>query len=87
MPAFAPVILNVCMMVGAIWVAPLLAKPILAVGYAVAVAGLRRTTRTEVPASVMDEIEDAVALMARALRQAVEYDVRVTGVPSTKGTL
>ena len=34
-----------------------------------AVAGMRRTTRTEVPASVMDEIEDAVALMARALRQ------------------
>ncbi|KAB3523101.1 hypothetical protein GC425_02815 [Corynebacterium sp. zg254] len=33
------------------------------------VAGLRRTTRTEVPASVMDELEDAVALMARALRQ------------------
>lgn len=33
------------------------------------VAGMRRTTRTEVPASVMDEIEDAVALMARALRQ------------------
>ena len=40
LPAFAPVILNVCMIVGAIWVAPLLAKPILAVGYAVAVAGL-----------------------------------------------
>ena len=39
--------------------------------HTVAVAGLRRTTRTEVPASVMDEIEDAVALMARALRQGV----------------
>jgi imidazoleglycerol-phosphate dehydratase len=25
--------------------------------------------------------------VARALRQAVEYDPRVTGVPSTKGTL
>ncbi|MDN8578641.1 MazG nucleotide pyrophosphohydrolase domain-containing protein [Corynebacterium bovis] len=37
--------------------------------HTVAVAGLRRTTRTDVPASVMDEIEDAVALMARALRQ------------------
>ncbi|AGE36157.1 hypothetical protein I6H52_08830 [Corynebacterium urealyticum] len=34
-----------------------------------AVAGSRRTARTEVPESVMDEIEDAVALMARALRQ------------------
>src|SRR5699024_2395738 len=33
------------------------------------VAGSRRTARTEVPESVMDEIEDAVALMARALRQ------------------
>ncbi len=33
------------------------------------VAGLRRTTRTEVPASVMDELEDAIAVMARALRQ------------------
>lgn len=37
--------------------------------HTVAVAGLRRTARTEVPASVMDEIEDAVALMARSLRQ------------------
>src|SRR5699024_1531980 len=34
-----------------------------------AVAGSRRTARAEVPESVMDEIEDAVALMARALRQ------------------
>lgn len=40
LPAFAPVILNVCMIIGAVWVSPLLAKPILAVGYAVAVAGL-----------------------------------------------
>lgn len=37
--------------------------------HTVAVAGMRRTTRTEVPGSVMDEIEDAVALMTRALRQ------------------
>lgn len=37
--------------------------------HTVAVAGLRRTARTEVPASVMDEIEDAVAVMARSLRQ------------------
>lgn len=42
-----------------------------------AVAGLRRTTRTEVPASVMDEIEDAVALMARALRQG-EWEQSMT---------
>lgn len=34
-----------------------------------AVAGMRRTTRTEIPGSVMDELEDAVALMTRALRQ------------------
>ena len=34
-----------------------------------AVAGMRRTTRTEVPGSVVDELEDAVALMTRALRQ------------------
>lgn len=34
-----------------------------------AVAGVRRTSRTEVPSSVMDEIEDAVALMTRAMRQ------------------
>ena len=34
-----------------------------------AVAGLRRTSRTEVPSSVIDEIEDAVALMTRAMRQ------------------
>ena len=40
MPAFAPVLLNVTMIVAAIWVSPLLARPILAVAYAVAVAGL-----------------------------------------------
>lgn len=34
-----------------------------------AVAGLRRTSRTEVPSSVIDEVEDAVALMTRAMRQ------------------
>lgn len=34
-----------------------------------AVAGVRRTSRTEVPSSVMDEIEDAVALMTRSMRQ------------------
>ena len=37
--------------------------------HTVAVAGLRRTSRTEIPASVMDELEDAVALMPRARRQ------------------
>ena len=45
--------------------------------HTVAVAGLRRTTRTEVPASVMDEMEDAVALMARALRQG-EWEQAMT---------
>lgn len=34
-----------------------------------AVAGVRRTSRTEVPSSVTDEMEDAVAVMTRALRQ------------------
>lgn len=42
--AFAPVLLNVCMIIGAIYVAPCfskqLDKPIMALGYAVAVAGL-----------------------------------------------
>ncbi len=40
MPAFAPVLLNLTLIVAAIWVAPLLARPILSLGYAVAVAGL-----------------------------------------------
>ncbi|MFW2178404.1 MULTISPECIES: murein biosynthesis integral membrane protein MurJ [unclassified Moraxella] len=40
LPAFAPVLLNVCMIVGAVWVSPYIATPIMAVGYAVAVAGL-----------------------------------------------
>lgn len=34
-----------------------------------AIAGNRRTARTEVPESVLDEIEDAIALMSRSLRQ------------------
>ncbi|HIW95054.1 MAG TPA: hypothetical protein H9867_00985, partial [Candidatus Corynebacterium gallistercoris] len=45
--------------------------------HTVAVAGLRRTTRTEVPASVMDEVEDAIAIMARALRQG-EWEQAMT---------
>lgn len=40
LPAFAPVLLNVCLIVTALWVAPWFAKPIMALGYAVAVAGL-----------------------------------------------
>ncbi|UXZ05242.1 murein biosynthesis integral membrane protein MurJ [Moraxella nasicaprae] len=39
-PAFAPVLLNVCMIVASLVIAPLLDKPIMALGYAVAVAGL-----------------------------------------------
>ena len=40
LPAFAPIILNICMIVAALWLSPYAPKPILAVGYAVAVAGL-----------------------------------------------
>ncbi len=42
-----------------------------------AVAGMRRTSRTEVPSSVIDEVEDAIALMARALRQG-EWEQSMT---------
>lgn len=40
MPAFAPVLLNLTLIIAALWLAPLLARPIMALGYAVAVAGL-----------------------------------------------
>lgn len=39
-PAFAPVLLNLCMIGGALLIAPLLDKPIMALGYAVAISGL-----------------------------------------------
>ena len=39
-PAFTPVILNVVLIVAAIWIAPLLEQPIMALAYAVLVAGL-----------------------------------------------
>lgn len=39
-PAFAPVLLNLCMIGGALLVSPLLDKPIMALGYAVAISGL-----------------------------------------------
>ncbi|WP_227431074.1 murein biosynthesis integral membrane protein MurJ [Psychrobacter sp. I-STPA6b] len=39
-PAFAPVLLNLCMIGGALIVAPMMDKPIMALGYAVAVSGL-----------------------------------------------
>lgn len=40
MPALTPVILNLCMIAGALWLAPRLDVPILALGWAVLVAGL-----------------------------------------------
>ncbi len=40
LPALAPVILNICMIVGALWLAPRLHTPILAMGWAVLVAGI-----------------------------------------------
>lgn len=39
-PAFAPVLLNLCMIGAALIFAPMLSKPIMALGYAVAIAGL-----------------------------------------------
>ena len=40
MPALTPVILNLCMIAGALWLAPRLAVPILALGWAVLAAGV-----------------------------------------------
>lgn len=40
LPALAPVILNLCMIAGALWLAPRLRVPILALGWAVLVAGV-----------------------------------------------
>ncbi|MFB6348931.1 murein biosynthesis integral membrane protein MurJ [Moraxella sp. ZJ142] len=39
-PAFAPVLLNLCMIVGALLIAPMMDKPIMALGYAVALSGI-----------------------------------------------
>ena len=39
-PAFTPVILNLCMITGALWLAPRLAVPITALGWAVMAAGV-----------------------------------------------
>lgn len=40
LPALAPVILNLCMIAGALWLAPQLHVPILALGWAVLIAGV-----------------------------------------------
>jgi len=40
LPALAPVILNICMIVGALWLSKRLAVPIMAMGWAVLVAGV-----------------------------------------------
>ena len=40
LPALAPVILNICMIAGALWLAPRLHVPILALGWAVLAAGM-----------------------------------------------
>ena len=39
-PAFTPVILNVVLIAAAIWVAPMLSQPVMALAYAILVAGL-----------------------------------------------
>ncbi|HEU0187400.1 MAG TPA: lipid II flippase MurJ, partial [Gallionellaceae bacterium] len=39
-PAFAPILLNLCFIVGALWLAPYCNPPILALGWAVFVAGI-----------------------------------------------
>ena len=39
-PAFAPVLLNLCMIAGALIIAPMMDTPIMALGYAVAISGL-----------------------------------------------
>ena len=39
-PAFAPVLLNACMILGALMLAPMLKTPIMALGYAVAISGV-----------------------------------------------
>lgn len=39
-PAFTPVVLNVCMIAAAVWLAPLLDRPIMALAWAVLMAGL-----------------------------------------------
>ncbi|HET6632468.1 MAG TPA: murein biosynthesis integral membrane protein MurJ [Rhodanobacteraceae bacterium] len=40
LPALAPVILNLCMIAGALWLAPRLGTPIMAMGWAILLAGL-----------------------------------------------
>ncbi|NHC03401.1 murein biosynthesis integral membrane protein MurJ [Acinetobacter sp. 187] len=39
-PAFAPVLLNVAMIAGALWLTPFMAQPIMALGWAVVIAGI-----------------------------------------------
>ncbi len=39
LPAFTPIILNLCMIAGALWLAPRLHTPILALGWAILIAG------------------------------------------------
>ncbi|HAK14450.1 MAG TPA: murein biosynthesis integral membrane protein MurJ, partial [Acinetobacter radioresistens] len=39
-PAFSPVLLNVAMIAGAWWLTPYMAEPIMALGWAVVVAGI-----------------------------------------------
>lgn len=39
-PAFAPVLLNIAMIAGALWLTPFMAEPIMALGWAVIIAGI-----------------------------------------------
>src|SRR5690606_24390055 len=39
-PAFAPVLLNLAMIAGALWLTPYMAEPIMALGWAVIIAGI-----------------------------------------------
>jgi putative peptidoglycan lipid II flippase len=50
-PAFTPVLLNICMIVAAVWLAPLLEQPIMALAWAVLAAGMLQFT-LQIPALV-----------------------------------
>ena len=58
LPALTPVILNLCMIAGALWLAPLLQVPILALGWAILA---RRRAAVAVPAAAAGEARPARA--------------------------
>ncbi len=83
MPAFAPVLLNLCSIIASLWVAPHLAKPVYALAFAVIVGGVLQLV-IQLPALARIDMLPRITInIAAALRNTGVKRVLAKMVPAT----